>query len=207
MILISNRLDYHETSSEFRVSLDIAWADLCEHDLLPVSCITTPEILLTEINNVAGIILSGGNDVKEKNSDKASAIRTAYDRKLLQLAVHKRIPLFGVCFGMQLIGCAFGGLLGKVIGHVSTHHQVDVASGEVEETGYPKELKVNSYHNYCLKGPFQSKNGLKSLYVDSDGNVEAIGNDDGSIMGTMWHPERSMDEKCPVFSKWIEGLR
>jgi gamma-glutamyl-gamma-aminobutyrate hydrolase PuuD len=207
VILISSRVDYNEKTDELRAALDIGWADLCGHDLLQVSCITEPEKLLKQVNNVTGIILSGGNDVKNKSSDTASTIRTSYDRKLIELAVQKRIPLFAVCFGMQLLGCAYGGRLAKVEGHVSTHHEVYVASSEVIKMGYPQKIKVNSYHTFSLEGPFQLKSGLRPLYCDSDGNIEAIGKPDGSIMGTMWHPERSMDEMCPLFSKWIEGLR
>ncbi|MDC1255766.1 gamma-glutamyl-gamma-aminobutyrate hydrolase family protein [Paracoccaceae bacterium] len=207
MILISTRVDYHVPSREYRSALDLNWARVCDIDLLPVSCITEPEIILDQVRSVDGIILSGGNDVSENSSDTASSIRSAYDKKLLSLAVETGIPIFGVCFGLQLIGSIFGGRLDQTEGHVSTYHEVQLASQTSANLGYPQRITVNSYHDFSLSGPFRSTSKLKPLYFDSDGNIEAVTANDGTIMGTMWHPERQMADMCPVFSKWIERLK
>ena len=69
-----------------------------------------------------GLILSGGDNIGEnKNRDETENL-------LLKLAIEKRIPVLGVCRGMQLINNYFGGdmSIDNTTEHISKNHDVEI---------------------------------------------------------------------------------
>ena len=127
--------------------------------------------------NIKGIILSGGNDVK-KNS-----LRYLAQFFLINYAKKKKLPLLGICQGMQMLGLAFGSKLKKVRIHVNKKHKLSCLS----DKKFPST--VNSYHNYSLEiCP-------KDFFVttrSSDGEIESIKHRKYNWEGWMWHPERDI---------------
>ena len=122
--------------------------------------------------NPEGIVLSGGEDIGKNR------IRDFTEFYLLKFAVKKKIPLLGICRGMQVIAKHYGSKLIKVKNHVNKSHFV-----------FYKNLKkkVNSFHNLAIKSC--PKNFL-IRYVSSDGVIESIQSSNLKIEGWMWHPER-----------------
>lgn len=126
---------------------------------------------------LSGIILTGGNSLVKYGGNALE--RDSVDRTLLDLAVEKKVPLFGFCRGMQSILDYFGNDLVNVQKHVAVRHTV---RGE----GYNYE--VNSFHNQgCLKikSPI-----LTAEMISDDGVIEMVRHQECPILGIMWHPER-----------------
>ena len=125
--------------------------------------------------NIKGIILSGGNDVEKKT------LRYKFQVYLINFALKNKIPILGICQGMQMMGIKFGSKLVKVKNHIRKNHKLINLSKEK----FPK--KTNSYHQYSLKScPKNFFITTKSL----DGNIESIKHKVLPWEGWMWHPER-----------------
>ncbi len=120
-----------------------------------------------------GLVLSGGNDVGSVlHRDKLEAALMVY-------AALNKLPLLGICRGMQMLSCQCGGVLKDVGNHVGTQHRL---SGVLEG-------KANSYHTKALAN---CPEGYHVLASSEDGNIEAIGHNSLDWEGWMWHPEREM---------------
>ena len=121
--------------------------------------------------------MTGGNDLAALGGDAPE--RDALENALLDWAERHRLPVLGVCRGMQVIQQRFAIPLRRVEGHV-TQRQVIRINGE------PKE--VNSYHHFAA---FDTRPPLDVWAVAEDGVVKAIRHSAQPMTGIMWHPERS----------------
>ena len=85
--------------------------------LIPVT--TDVSALATIIDDLDGLILSGGGDIDPKflgeepipELGDVDSYRDEYDFLLLRLAFNRQLPIFGICRGHQVINAAFGGTL------------------------------------------------------------------------------------------------
>lgn len=124
--------------------------------------------------NLEGFVLSGGQDFgAQPNRDKLEI-------HILNFASKHKMPVLGICRGMQMMAIWAGEHLHKIEGHVKTRHMV---RGEINRD-------VNSYHNFALS------NCPKKFHVlakSADGEIEAIVHENLPWEGWMWHPEREED--------------
>lgn len=122
------------------------------------------------------LILSGGNDIGEYPA------RDDTERYLLSWAETKRVPVLGICRGLQMMAVWAGVDLVKKEGHVGTRHQLVVHARKDE---WP--ANVNSYHNWGLAS---CPAGFEVAAKAEDGSIEAITHSKLPWEGWMWHPER-----------------
>ncbi len=181
---ITQRVSVVPAFGERRDCLDQAWTRfLIACGLLPILLpnVTEAALALCERANIAGLVLTGGNDLAALGGDAPE--RDAVENALLDLAEGRKLPILGVCRGMQVIQQRFSIPLRRVEGHV-TPRQVIRIDGE------PKE--VNSYHRFAA---FDSRPPLDIWAMAADGVVKAIRHSARPVTGIMWHPER-----CAPFS-------
>ena len=71
-----------------------------------------------------------------------------YEKKLFKYYYKKNKPILAICRGFQLIADIYGIKLEKINNHVRKFHSL-----KIDRSKYIKDksLKVNSYHNYCIK--------------------------------------------------------
>lgn len=124
----------------------------------------------------AGIMLTGGNSLVCYGGTAPE--RDDTDRRLLEIALNKRIPVYGFCRGMQSILDYFGCGLEDIKGHVAVRHKV---------AGIWGALEVNSYHNQACR---EVAEPLQAAAMTADGVIEAVECPKYKIIATMWHPER-----------------
>jgi putative glutamine amidotransferase len=200
---ISQRVEHVENYSEKRDCLDQQWSKLAyELGFIPVplpniQIENIPELITTL--GIDAILLSGGNSIATLNPDSQDAApeRDAFETTLITFALSNNIPIVGVCRGMQMINCYFGGELLPIEKHVAIKHKI---YSQQPEYSLPKY--VNSYHNWAIKqNSLPSK--LRTIALDSAGYVEAFDSIEDKVLGLMWHPER----EAPFNPKDIQLLK
>jgi len=100
-----------------------------------------------------------------------------------------KIPVFGVCLGMQGLGLDLGGTLFNLhsIRHGMTTN-VHIQSHERLFNGFPKQIEVGLYHSWALKEiPVSCV-----IAFDEEGVVMAIENTETKQYGVQFHPESIM---------------
>jgi putative glutamine amidotransferase len=183
-VALTQRVSVVPAYGERRDCLDQAWTRfLVACGLLPVLLPNATEtaLALCEVAGVAGLVLTGGNDLAECGGDAPE--RDAAEYALLDWAERRGLPVLGVCRGMQVIQHRFGIALRRVAGHVANRQVIRI-------DGEPRE--VNSFHRFAA---LDSRPPLEVWAVADDGVVKAIRHAARPITGIMWHPER-----CAPFS-------
>ncbi len=134
--------------------------------------------------------------------------REAVDELLLQDAFHLRKPVFGICFGLQMMNVWRGGsLVQDLAGHTPGKGEPPLAHSIVVAAEAPllrsffldqTAPQVNSSHHQAVR---TAGDGLVvAARVQGDGVVEAL---EGTtqvehfVLGVQWHPERSYTDDQP----------
>ena len=107
------------------------------------------------------LIISGGGSKKKDD-------RFHTELFLIKYSIKKRIPIFGICRGMQMLSAFFNCDIKKVKGHVAKKHKIIY-----EYKNSVTIRKVNSFHNYSIK---KLPREFKEIGTSSDGEIEAIFN-------------------------------
>lgn len=190
LIAVTQRTQFISEINETRDALDQRWLEfltLC--DLTPLiipNHLATAQHLINSFS-LQGVLLTGGNDSPE---------RLASETALMEQAIQNKLPILGVCHGMQFIQEYFGVTLTQISGHVVPAMEIVVNENTVE---------VNSYHE---RGTTQTSPELIVWGRAYDGVVKAIKHRDLPIVGMMWHPERCspfQDRDCQLFKKIYSG--
>lgn len=172
LIAITQRVDKVPQYDENRDALDQRWWNLLNAcDLIPVIFPNDLALAykLLKTHPIDGIILSGGNQTRE---------RIEVESLLIETAISHRIPLLGVCNGMQVIQNYFGISLIKTPNHIHSKQEI-LVEGEPDF--------VNSYHE---EGTVETIDELVVWARAHDGIIKAIKHIKYPLTGIMWHPER-----------------
>lgn len=179
MVLYTQRVEVVESYQERRDCADQRiprFLEICGYIPVPVPNAASDLDAFVNAVKPVGILLTGGNSLVEYGGNAPERDRT--DRHLIDIALHKGIPLYGFCRGMQSVLDYFGCSLENVAGHAAVRHMTDGEWGRQE---------VNSYHSQACR---ELKAPLKMTARAEDGVVEAAIYPGKKIAVTMWHPER-----------------
>lgn len=179
IIAVSQRIDVEESHHERRDALDQQWIFfLLRCECLPVLIPNNLEAAekLFKTFSFHGVLITGGNDLSAYGGNTPE--RDSTETFLIEYALTKKVPLLGICRGMQIIQHFFGVKLIKVEGHAGSRHIITM-NGTLSE--------VNSFHKY---GSIEKGHSLDILAVANDGVIESIRHKQYPIQGIMWHPER-----------------
>lgn len=177
-----------------------------------------------------GVVLVGGHDLDPRRDGfmlhptvrTMDARREKSDRLLMRLIAQRRLPVFGIGVGMQLLNVQQGGNLHlhipEDLPHALPHkdpqdpghrHGLEVTPGSLMERVYGDgEIRVNSMHHMAVDDVAP---GFAVTARCPDGVVEAIECqfDDWFAFGTQFHPEANsasaLDQR--IFEEFVEGVR
>lgn len=191
IVAITQRIDTIDARNELRDALDQRMVQWLSH--IGVLSVPVPNALVNvknssrvseqsalqswlEIVQPNALVLSGGNDVGEYLQ------RDITEKYLLAWAQTKKIPVLGICRGMQMIAVWAGVKLNKIEAHAGVRHKLKTVTKSDE---WPTH--VNSFHNWGLESCPQ---GFNVMAQGEDGSIEAICHQTLPWEGWMWHPER-----------------
>lgn len=191
-VLVSQRLVENSGYKEIREALDVQWGRfLLECGFLPVPvAANVPAQFYFDTLKPVGVLLTGGNDLAAfAPHDLLSLERDRIEKELIESALQNKIPVIGVCRGMQMLAHYHGCSLEKKPDHVVPAHEIQIQTATRFGALLGKtKLDVNSFHNYCVTG---LKGDLREVARHTkDGTFEAFENPQKKIYGMMWHPER-----------------
>ena len=191
----------------------------------------TCETLLSVLNRIDGLLLSGGADYNplycgEEPNAKLGGINSVRDLPellLCQLAANRQMPILGVCRGIQTMAIALGG-------HVAQHIDTPIKHSQDADRSEPTHTVAivtdsTLYNIYEDFGPFMPKpepypatipvNSFHHQAVDQagphfrvaatapDGTIEAIESTEHKpFVGVQWHPECLGEDGEPLFN-WL----
>ena len=141
--------------------------------------------------------------------------RDAYELALVRAAIGRRMPVLGICRGMQILNVVYGGgieqHLPDVVGHKDhrhtpgtfADHEVDLETGSLAARAAGAErTAVKSHHH---QGVREIGSGLVVTGRSDDDTVEAL--EDPScpfVLGVLWHPEE--DEKSQLIKALVSEV-
>jgi len=163
-----------------------------------------------------GLMLSGGGDIDparygEEPSAHLTSVRGERDAAefaLLSAAMSLRLPVLGICRGMQVINVARGGSLHQHLpdivgndGHAPVpgafgQHEVRVAAGSRLSVILGRDAMASittpTHHHQAVDRLGQ---GLTATAWAADGTIEAFEADGGGqfVVAVQWHPEAGDD--------------
>lgn len=183
--------------------------------IYPQSYASLKEVL-AELN---GLLIPGGMDVdpyfyNQDNTDStAEPIEVdRLDLDAIEIAQMLRLPIFGICRGLQIINVALGGSLFQNIEHHSLSsdsnplkgHKILIEKGNILYELFGKETQVNSYHHQAIH---KLASTLSVIAQSEDDIIEAIEGE--NILAVQWHPERmtSIPEVASLFKAFVESCK
>ncbi|MCP1271318.1 gamma-glutamyl-gamma-aminobutyrate hydrolase family protein [Acetobacter cerevisiae] len=194
---------------------------------LPVALPLFPQLATEYLDQIDGLLITGGafdidpslyGEAERHSSVTLRPVRTQAEQAYLAGAMQRKMPVLGICGGMQLLAVALGGTL---IQHIPEscptalpHEQPnprDEASHAVHLepdtllarcVGRPR-MAVNSSHHQAVRTPGR---GIINALAE-DGLIEGM--EDPTLpfcLGVQWHPEFGIDPgDRSIFSAFIQA--
>ena len=185
---ITQRIHFISEYNEYRDELDQRWSSLFANiGILQIILPNNSELFKSKAIdslNLNGVILSGGEFKENNDNNVGLKNRNEFENNLINHCIENKIPIIGVCRGMQILNNFFGGKLEKIDNHVGKYHEIKNLSR------FPISKKVNSYHEFKLSKDKLPEN-FEIIATDLDGEIESILDKKNNLLGIMWHPERN----------------
>ena len=182
---------------------------------------------------IDGIVLGGGCDVDPRRYGQSprpganlelDGERDVTDFSLFDKAWREKIPILGICRGLQVVNVALGGTLVQDIPSeqpsqvvhqrpprekTRRDHQVEVSPGtKLAAIAAPPTLPVNSRHHQAI---LAAAPGLQIAAVAPDGVIEAVEWEAGDrwLLAVQWHPENLAGDAVSraLFAEFARAVR
>lgn len=167
------------------------------------------------VSRLDGVVIAGGGDIDpaiygapaHPETDVSAPDRDVWELAIAEAAIKLRVPLLGICRGMQMLNVACGGTLHQHIPDLVGHHdhsghdkgfgrhQVRVTAGTTVLSILPdggEYFDVPTHHHQAVD---KTGDGLAAVAWADDGIIEAIESvsPDDFTLGVQWHPEQGTD--------------
>lgn len=156
------------------------------------------DITVEEIEAMApeGILISPG----PCTPDKAGISEEVIQR------LGGRIPIFGVCLGMQAIGEVYGG---KIVRAKQIMHGKDSEirhEGKGVFQGLPNRFRAIRYHSLVIE-PSSVPSELEVTATSEDGEIMGVRHRGVDVEGVQFHPESALSESGKeLVANWVRRV-
>jgi putative glutamine amidotransferase len=239
LIGITTRLEFE--TRRFYLGRDYSEAVYAAGGLpVHIPLITDREHIVDIVSRVDGVLLPGCDSdpdpalYDEDPHPKLGQVvpeKDTTDLLVIEQAEKRGLPIFGICFGMQILNVARGGSLiqdissqvKNAINHQQgiprerNSHRIRIESGsllgEIFANGVntlnEANISVNSHHHQAVKVLGEN---LRATSWTSDGVIESIEDvrEESKVFAVQWHPELSwaIDELSKsLFQRFVENCR
>ena len=173
------------------------------------------------LERVDALVLPGGGDIDPTSYGDVPQTDTLYGMRpesdlfevaLVREADKRRLPLLGICRGLQVINVAFGGTLHQDLPEhpqdlagraFAPHYRTDIVPGSrLHEVVGRDEIVVNSLHHQGVKVVGE---GLRVVATAHDGVVESVEAEDAAwdMLAVQWHPECLQKDHATALFDWL----
>lgn len=191
---------------------------------VPVLLSPVPAIVPEYVRRLSALVLTGGDDPRMEpfgspTHPKATPLhpaRQAFESELILMLAEQRprLPILGVCLGMQMLALHAGGAMDQhmpdtrpdAARHWDAEHEViPVPEYSLPHAALSRGL-VRSKHRQAITDP----GSLKVIARSDDGVIEAVADPHRPfVLGVQWHPERTdaPDLGIDLFRRLIAAAR
>lgn len=168
------------------------------------------EVAEAALTGIDGLVLPGGCDLtpslyggEPDVALDADPVRDAFELAMLRGAIKRRIPVLGICRGMELINVAYGGTLRNGVSHEHASdihvdelglvrvHEVNVRAGTLAREVFGLDVvEATCVHH---QAPDVIGTGLVASVTAADGTIEGVESAAEEVLGVIWHPELGLD--------------
>lgn len=183
------------------------------------------------LDRIDGLLVPGGADIDSgfygetaaPGVEESDRPRDTLEMALVRAAEKRRLPVFGICRGQQVINVVHGGTLyqdiktetGSHLKHCSPKsrgrdylaHDIEIDGDSwFAETASSKHLRVNSLHHQAAR---TIGRGLRVTARSSDGIVEGLETADRRVVAVQCHPEELSELRWArdLFSSFVASCR
>lgn len=182
------------------------------------------------LDSLQGFVMIGGADLDPRNDGfmkhpsvrELDPVREKFDRLLMAEIGERRMPVFGIGTGMQLMNISQGGNLflhlpedlPEAVPHrdpldPNHRHSLSVVSDSLVGRVYGDgEIRVSSRHHMAID---EVAPGFRVTARCPDGVIEAIESEmmDWFAIGTQFHPESGAASALDIrlFEEFVDGVR
>ena len=174
------------------------------------------------LDRLDGVLMTGGDDVDLRPyggpapTEECKPVpleQQTMNLELVRGTLQRDMPLFGVCFGMQMMGLLYEAPFEQQLDNFTAHtkgieHLVKPCEGSLlAQLVGTKDFLVPSFHHQALIEPGAT---LKASAWADDGTLEAVELPEKPFaLGVQWHPERAPDSLATraLFSGFADAAR
>ncbi len=124
----------------------------------------------------------------------------------IDMARKRKLPIFGVCLGLQALAEAYGGELRQL--HIPMHgkpSRIRVSKPGIIFSGLPKEVTVGRYHS-IFADPSRLPDGFEVTAETDDGIIMAFEHKRERVAAVQFHPESIMTLGGDAGMRMIENV-
>lgn len=167
------------------------------------------------------LVLPGGGDIDPATYGEAPHAANLYGMRpesdlfeiaMVREAAKRRMPVLGICRGLQVINVAFGGNLHQDLPEhpqdlagraFAPHYRTTIAPGSrLHGVVGRDEIVVNSLHHQGVKDVGE---GLRVVATALDGVVESLETENAGwdMVAVQWHPECLHKDHSTALFEWL----